>query len=143
MTKCAVFATSWELRRSRSTRWLSWGDAQDEWERLDDLRRAGKLDGVKFLEVRSADDPKYNTSPYEPWAVLTDEEKPTWVKLDRVERETLLALGRKAGDLDSAASAMLDELLADGRWEHLEAVTISDYAWAAARFCFPQEAKYL
>src|SRR5262245_39098747 len=138
----AVFTTTTDLHRSRSTRWLAWDAAQDEWERLDDLRRAGKLDEVKFVEVRSQDDPRYRDLPYEPYRVLTAEERPTWVKLDRAERAHLLAIGRRCGGLDEAASTMFDELLKDGRWEHLPAVDISDYAWAAARFCFPQEAKY-
>lgn len=65
-----------------------------------------------------------------------------YVKLSRRERERLLRIGRDAGDMESAADAMFTELCADARWEHLEAVTISDYTWAAAKFCYPQEAKY-
>jgi len=34
---------------------------------------------------------------------------------------------------------MLDELLADPKWSHLEAEVISDYAWAAAKWCYPRE----
>ena len=67
---------------------------------------------------------------------------PTYVSLTRNERERLLDVGRKAGNLQDAADAMFTELCADPRWEHLEAVTISDYTWSAARFCFPAEARY-
>lgn len=143
--KSAVFATGFEptFERSRVTGWLSWDKAQDEWMRLDDRRRAGELPHVKFLEVRSSDDPKYNGLPYRPWDALPESERPQWVKLSRTDREHLLDIGRKAGDLQSAHDEMFDELMNDPEWSHLPAVTISDYTWAAARFCFPQEAKYL
>lgn len=36
---------------------LSWSDAQDEWKRLDDARRAGNLPNVAYLVVRSEADP--------------------------------------------------------------------------------------
>lgn len=141
--RCAVFVTSPELNRSRVTRWLDWNSAQDEWERLDNRRRAGELPHVKFLEVRSKDDPNYNAVEYEPWLALPIEERPPWVKLDRPSRDRLLDIGRRAGDLESAGDAMFTELMnSSSEWEHLEAVTISDYAWAAARFCFPREARY-
>jgi hypothetical protein len=143
VSKHAVFATDQRTRRTRVSGWLDWGKAQDEWERLDDLRRAGEFSDTRFFSVRSSDDAQWNGSPFEPWHAFTDEEKPTWVKLDRTERQHLLAVGRAAGDLESAADVMFSELMKDGRWEHLEAVTVSDYTWAAARFCFPQEAKYL
>lgn len=142
-TKHAVFATAPDFHRSRVSGWREWGAAQDEWERLDALRRDGSLPDIKFVEVRSSDDPKYNTAPYEPWVALTAEERPTWVKLDRTERQHLLSIGRAAGDLEGAADAMFTELCKDGRWSHLEAVTISDYTWAAANFCFPHESRYL
>jgi len=64
---------------------------------------------------------------------------PTYVKLDRGDRERLLDIGRRAGDLEAAKDAMLDELLADPKWSHLEAEVISDYAWAAAKWCYPRE----
>lgn len=64
------------------------------------------------------------------------------VKLDRPERERLLDIGRAAGDLYSAKDAMFTELLADERFEHLDPVVVSDYAYAAAKFCFPAETKY-
>jgi hypothetical protein len=70
------------------------------------------------------------------------ETKPTYVKLNRVERARLLDIGRREDSLENAADAMFTELAGDPKWEHLEAVVISDYTWAAARFCFPQEAKY-
>lgn len=70
-----------------------------------------------------------------------------YVQLDRTEREWLLSIGREAGDLESAANAMFDVLLNDdrvcARFEDLDAVTISDYTWAAARFCFPSETRWL
>lgn len=62
-----------------------------------------------------------------------------YVKLTRDERYRLLDIGRSAGDLESAKDAMLDALLSDPRWTHLDAVTISDYAWSAAKFCYPRE----
>ena len=133
----AVFATEAEgLIRSRVTGWVDWNAAQDVWTALDDRRRAGELPLVKFFEVRSQDDPAYNGLAYEPWNAVPVEERPQWVKLTRGDRARLL-------DIESAADAMFTELAADGEWSHLAAVTISDYAWAAARFCFPQEAKYL
>lgn len=155
MTLCAVFATDHSLQRSRVTRWLDWDAAQAEWERLDDMRRDGRFSGEtlgesyrdagsspKFFEVRSKDDPNYNSVAYEPWVALPDDQKPTWVKLSRSGREALLKVGRDAGYLDAAADAMFSELMNDPEWWHLDAITISDYAWAAARFCFPREARY-
>jgi len=68
-----------------------------------------------------------------------DPELPKFVKLDKIEREDLLEIGRRAGDLESAKDAMFDQLINDPRWEHLDAVEISDYAWAAARWAFPRE----
>lgn len=139
--KHAVFATDHALRRFRVSPWLDWGKAQDAWEAID--RKRPELTDVKFVEVRSQDDPKYRLRPYAPWLALPDAEKPEWVSLDRVERSRLLDIGRAAGDLESAADAMFTELCSDSRWAHLAAVTISDYTWAAARFCFPREAQYL
>lgn len=141
--KHAVFATDFELNRHRVSGWLDWNAAQDAWELADNKRRRGEITDVKFVEVRSQDDPGYRLRPYSPWLILSDSERPTWVSLDRVERSRLLDIGRRAGDLESAADAMFTELCHDARWAHLAAVTISDYTWAAARFCFPQEAKYL
>lgn len=139
----AVFVTLNDHYRARVSRYSDWMTAQNEWERLDDMRRDGRMSGVKFLEVRSGDDPKYNTLPMEPWHVLADDQKPTSVKLERSQRERLLRLGREQHDITAAADAMFTEVAADSRWEHLEAVVISDYTWAAARFCFPKEAQYL
>lgn len=149
--RCAVFATEDDLRRTRVTRWLDWDAAQDEWTRLDDLRRAGgftrerfgdRLPAVRFFEVRSQDDPKYNELQYEPWVALTDDEKPQWVKLDKTERQAMVELGRKQYGLDDAHDAVFSRLMDDPRWYHLEAVDVSDYAQGVARFCFPSEAKY-
>lgn len=67
------------------------------------------------------------------------EAKVTFVRLDRTEREYLLDIGRAAGSLERAKDAMFTALLSDDRFEHLEAETISDYAWAAAKWCFPRE----
>lgn len=64
-----------------------------------------------------------------------------YLKLDKTERGWLLDIGRKAGDLESAKDAMFDELLADVRFEHLDVIELSSYAWAAAKFCFPREAR--
>lgn len=72
----------------------------------------------------------------------TPETKLDHVKLNRVERSKLLDIGRAAGDMESAADAMFTELCSREEWEHLEAVVISDYTWAAAKFCYPQEARY-
>jgi hypothetical protein len=68
--------------------------------------------------------------------------KPTYVSLPRHERERLLDIGRAADCMEAAADAMFTELCGDPRWEHLEAAVISDYTWAAAKFCFPQEARW-
>jgi hypothetical protein len=70
------------------------------------------------------------------------EGKPEFVSLDRVQRSRLLGIGRAAGDMESAADAMFTELCSWPEWTHLEAVVISDYTWAAAKFCFPNEARY-
>lgn len=94
----------------------SYGDAVAEFE---------KRDPEKFA-VRSAADPNVVR-------------RLDYVKLDRVERETLLDLGRRAGSLEAAKAAMFSELLTDARFEHLDPVELSDYAWAAAKFCFPRE----
>jgi len=140
--KHAVFATSPELHRVRVSRWLDWGAATDEWTRLDDRRRAHEMPHVRHFEVRSSDDPSYRGLDYEPWQALPVEERPKWVKLSRSHRNALIALGREAGDLQAAADAMFDSLSGDPEWAHLPAVTISDYTWAAAQFCFPNESRY-
>jgi len=139
--KHAVFATDLEHNRCRVSRWIDWGAAQDEWTRLNDRRTAGEIPHVKFFEVRSADDPKYNGLPFYPWEALPVEERPQWVKLSRPSRARLLDIGRKAGSLQDAADAMFTELCNDPEWSHLTAVTISDYTWAAANFCYPHEAR--
>lgn len=41
----------------RLPRYYSWGGAQARWDALDDARRAGLLPGVRYLVVRSANDP--------------------------------------------------------------------------------------
>jgi hypothetical protein len=64
----------------------------------------------------------------------------TEVKLSRRERDALLTQGRRAGDIDGAADVISGALFDDLRFAHLPATVISDYAWAAARFCFPREA---
>ena len=131
-----------ELQRSRVTRWVDWNKAQDAWEKLDNRRRAGELPHLRFLEVRSSDDPMYNGLPYEPWVALPVEERPSYVKLSRPSRDALLAEGRREGNRDDAAHAMTDVLGSDPEWEHLPITVISDYAWAAANFCFPHESRY-
>lgn len=42
---------------------MGWKDAQDEWVRLDDRRRAGTINGFRFFAVRSLDDPDYASAP--------------------------------------------------------------------------------
>jgi hypothetical protein len=49
----AVFATDGDGNTYRVSDPLSWNAAQDEWTRLDDLRREGRLPQAKFFEVRS------------------------------------------------------------------------------------------
>ena len=142
MSKHGVFTTSTELHLSRVSFWLDWDAAQKAWELIDDRRRKGELFHLKYAEVRSQDDPQYNRAPYEPWMAIPETERPDQVKLDRPSREALLDVGRRAGNFPDAADDMVTELLNDPQWSHLEAVVISDYAWAAARFCFPQEARY-
>lgn len=83
----------------------------------------------------------YFIAAEEPVRIPAPEPKPTYVTLDKPERELMLEIGRRAGDLYSAKDAIFNELLSDPRWEHLEAEVISDYAWAAARWCFPQESR--
>lgn len=139
--KHAVFATTPDLHRCRVTRWLEWGAAQDAWTALDNRRRAGEMPHLKFVEVRSQDDPRYRDLPYEDWNAVPESERPQWVTLTRGARQDLLAVGRKAGGLQDAADAMFDVLVHDDRWAHLSAVTISDYTWAAAHFAFPHESR--
>lgn len=74
--------------------------------------------------------------------MTTSTDRPEFVSLTRPERERLLRIGRREDSLENAADAMFTELVGDPRWEHLEAVVISEYTWAAARFCFPGEAQY-
>jgi len=49
----AVFATDHEHKTYRVSDPLPWGDAQDVWSNLDDLRRDGRMPHVTFYEVRS------------------------------------------------------------------------------------------
>jgi len=49
----AVFATDGEHKTFRVSDPLSWNDAQNEWTKLDDQRRAGLLPQAKFFEVRA------------------------------------------------------------------------------------------
>lgn len=49
----AVFATTPDHKTFRVSDPLPWGQAHDEWEKLDDARRAGRLPQTKFFEVRS------------------------------------------------------------------------------------------
>lgn len=124
-TAHAVF----QNRRARVTVALPWDRAQAAFERL----TADDPDST--YEVRSLADPAFASLPF----VDPDARKLGYVKLSRPEREHLLNQGRRAGDLLAAKDVMLDALLADPRWEHLEAEVVSDYAYAAAKFCFPQE----
>lgn len=55
----AVFGLDAEGKKFRVSEDLTWNQAQREWTRLDDLRRAGYLPHVRFFEVRSTDDPRY------------------------------------------------------------------------------------
>lgn len=59
----AVFGAKADGTRFRVSDNLTWGAAQLEWNRLDELRRAGYLPHVRFFEVRSTDDPKYADLP--------------------------------------------------------------------------------
>lgn len=131
----AVFAN----KRTRVSNWTTWDAAQDLWSKLDDERRAGNYPHARFFEVRAKGDPVYSKLPK---ADLATYKKLDYVKLSRSEREHLLSVGRAEGDLDSASDAMFTALVNDERWEHLDAVTVSEYAHAAARFCFPQESKW-
>ncbi len=65
-----------------------------------------------------------------------------YVQLSATDRSVLARLGRKAGDLESANDAIMTTLLDRPDTAHLDAATISDYAWSLARFCFPAEARY-
>lgn len=49
----AVFAVDADRNTFRVSDPMGWGAAQDEWLRLDDLRRAGRLPQARFFEVRS------------------------------------------------------------------------------------------
>lgn len=49
----AVFATDFEHKTYRVSDPLGFGQAHDEWTRLDDARRAGETPQFKFYEVRS------------------------------------------------------------------------------------------
>jgi len=140
MSKHAVFMD----RTHRVSAALSWDKAQELFEKLDDERRADGnarpgTDSYLYYEVRSLDDPAYKALPF----LDLSTRKLDHVRLSRPERERLLDIGRRAGGRDDAADAIMSELLCDPHWAHLEAIVISDYAWAAANFCFPQEARYL
>lgn len=140
--KHAVFATDHQHRRYRVSRWLGWNEAQDEWTRLDDLRRTGALPQAKFYSVRSQHDPQWNDSPYQVWFGQTATERGDSVRLSRPERERLVEVAREAGSLDDGNSAVFTELLGDERWNHLDAVVLSEYAWNVARFAHPREAHW-
>lgn len=126
-------------RTHRVSAALTWDRAQDLWTKLDDERRANGQVRETYYEVRSLDDPNYSGLPYLDLART----KLDHVKLSRPERSRLLDIGRRAGDRDAAADAIFTELCGAAEWDHLDATVISDYAWAAANFCFPQEARYL
>jgi hypothetical protein len=51
--------TSSDRTKVRVSEPLPWTEAVDEFTRLDDLRRAGKLPQTAFFAVRSADDPEW------------------------------------------------------------------------------------
>lgn len=142
VAKHAVFATDHDGNRHRVSAWLSWGAAQDEWTRLDDLRRAGELQDVRFFGVRSSDDPGYNRAPRSPWLTQTAAQRPDCVKLDRTERQHVVELARGTAGMDEAADVVFTHLLGQARWSHLEATVVSDYAWGVARFAFPREARF-
>lgn len=108
----------------RHSSWLTWDAAQEAFS---------KFEGDNYV-VRSSADPNFANAP----VVVTEA---TYVKLTRDDREWLLITGRRAGSLEAAKDAMLDELLADPRFSHLPVEEVSDYAWAAAKFCFPTEWK--
>lgn len=118
----AVFDTE---TNERVSRWLHFAAASD-------LHTKQYGEPRDRYVVRSRQDPRYRDLPLR--VVKLDH-----VKLDRVEREELLDLGRRAGDLESAKDAMLDELLSDPRFADIDVVEVSDYAFAAAKFCFPRE----
>lgn len=119
----AVFDTT---KRERATSWMSFADATALFQ-----MRYSKLRD-RFV-VRSNADPRYSDWP-------NPAESPrAYVKLSRDERERLLDKGRAEHDLEGAKDVMLDELLSMSCFEHLPVEDVSDYAWAAARFCFPRE----
>ena len=49
----AVFATAHDGRTYRVSDPLAWGEAQQEWQRLDAMQREGRMPHVKFFEVRT------------------------------------------------------------------------------------------
>lgn len=85
--------------------------------------------------VRSSVDPEWCGAEFRQPAA----QPAKYVKLTRDERERLLNVGRCAGCLEAAKDAMFDDLAADARFEHLDAEVLSDYAWSAAKFCYPRE----
>lgn len=99
---------------------------------------------VWYLAVRSLNDPAFKDVST---AVLVRDGEPIceprgYVQLTSTERSVLARLGRKTGDMDSANDAIVTALLDRADTAHLDASTISDYAWSLARFCFPAEARY-
>jgi hypothetical protein len=55
----AVYARTAEYDCYRVSDPTTWDDAQSQWTRLDDARRAGRFPHVQHFEVRSTSDPKY------------------------------------------------------------------------------------
>lgn len=152
----AVFAvTKTGNVRLRVTDWTDWGTAGDTYIAAKDPFQPGGTpktvngEEVFYLAVRAGNDPGWNNAPE---ALLEDEEgnevcKPKsllpYVKLTRGERQMFADQARAAcHGLDDAACYLADAIDATGRFGHLEYIVISDYAWALARFIYPQEAKY-
>lgn len=125
-----VYAVFSRDPRERLTTWMTWEDAQRAYA-------CGYTNGDRTLDrvVRSSVDPAWCGAEYRVPAAQPAKR----VRLTADERERLLALGRAAGDLEGAKDRMLNALCSDARFEHLPADELSDYAWAAAKFCYPRE----
>lgn len=148
----AIFAVATDGATYRLGNSMSWGAAQDEWERHDNARRAGLRPHVSYYAVRSIDDPDprwVNARTEEAqgvWQTLPENLPP--FKLTSDLRGELISegfarrreLGGQGVDPVEISDHVFSIMLNEPRFgtEEYEATEISDYAYGIARFVTPK-----